>query len=90
MRAPLGARPKFRSVRIDLVRRKIKQQLLDLIDEIVVELQTSPANAIVGRRRTFVDHRRLHRRQHFDLLAGMKFLQTLVEAPNVTEKDPLI
>jgi hypothetical protein len=62
------SRPEWCSVRIDLVLGQVEEQLRDLVDVVVLVLQTSPHDALLERPRTLLDQVSLNHLQLFVVL----------------------
>jgi len=64
----LGSGPEWRSVRVDLVLGQVKEQLRDLVDVVVLVLQTSPHDTLLERPRTLLDQVSLNHLELFVVL----------------------
>jgi len=55
VRCSLGSGPERSSIRVDLVLWQVKEQLLDLVDIVALELQSSPLDTLRESRRALLD-----------------------------------
>ena len=69
MRTTLRAGPEKLTGRCDLGRRKVVQELNDLVVEILSPSQACPANAVEERMRTIIDKSAFHAVQRLNRLA---------------------
>lgn len=57
----LGSAPEQLAGRSRLIGWEVEQQLLDLAAEVVLEVEASPSDAVLERRRTVIDQSALER-----------------------------